>query len=113
MILSDLPQVTALSANRHDLDFKLSHMTRHPHTVVVKIGCMDVDVTNMIREALRAGLQEQLDATNDSLLELGVVLCETCRDEGWIDQSVGGAPLTRWCECPDCHNEAKMPCPAE
>jgi hypothetical protein len=41
----------------------------------------------------------------------GQLRCETCRDVGWIDQRVGGKPLTPWCECPDCGNPDRMPQP--
>ena len=30
--------------------------------------------------------------------------CETCRDEGWIDQRIGGAATSGWAVCPDCGN---------
>jgi hypothetical protein len=30
--------------------------------------------------------------------------CGTCSNKGWCDETLGGYPLSPWCECPDCHN---------
>lgn len=41
----------------------------------------------------------------------GDVQCESCRDEGWIDQTLGGEWHSGWAECPDCGNPDRMPQP--
>lgn len=30
--------------------------------------------------------------------------CGLCLDQGWVNEKIGGTPISNWIECPDCNN---------
>lgn len=65
-----------------------------------------IDDREVIRTDKRPNIRLHGEATGGCGCQVHP-LCELCENTGWIDQRIGGHPLTAYCQCPDCHNPLK------